>query len=71
VVGAGMIGLSLVQALRASGCGRIFAVDVDADRLGLARQLGWSGSSNNAICRAPTRQGTHLPQDSDCVNPRK
>jgi L-iditol 2-dehydrogenase len=40
VVGAGMIGLCLVQALRAAGCGRIVAVDLAADRLAHARRLG-------------------------------
>ncbi|HUL80277.1 MAG TPA: galactitol-1-phosphate 5-dehydrogenase [Vicinamibacteria bacterium] len=40
VVGAGMIGLCLVQVLRAAGCGRVVAVDVEADRLALARRLG-------------------------------
>ncbi|MBN1418664.1 MAG: zinc-binding dehydrogenase, partial [Planctomycetes bacterium] len=40
VVGAGMIGLCAVQALRAAGCGRIIAVDLDAARLDLARRLG-------------------------------
>lgn len=40
VVGTGMIGLLVVQALRLAGCGRIVAVDVDAARLELARQLG-------------------------------
>ena len=40
VVGAGMIGLCLVQVLRAAGCGRVVAVDVDPDRLALARRLG-------------------------------
>lgn len=40
VVGAGMIGLLVVQALRAAGCGRIVAVDLAPARLELARQLG-------------------------------
>jgi len=40
VVGAGMIGLLVVQALRAAGCGRIIAVDLDLSRLDLARRLG-------------------------------
>jgi len=40
VVGAGMIGLLVVQALRAAGCGQIIAVDRDAARLDLAVQLG-------------------------------
>ena len=40
VVGAGMIGLLAVQVLRAAGCARIFAVDLDPARLELARKLG-------------------------------
>lgn len=40
VVGAGMIGLLVVQSLRLAGCGRIVAVDVDEGRLELARKLG-------------------------------
>jgi L-iditol 2-dehydrogenase len=40
VVGTGMIGLLVVQALRAAGCGRIYGVDVDARRLQMACQFG-------------------------------
>jgi len=40
VVGAGTIGLLVVQALRAAGCGPIVAVDLDQDRLDLACKLG-------------------------------
>jgi L-iditol 2-dehydrogenase len=40
VVGAGMIGLFIIQALRLAGCGRIIAVDVAAGKLELARGLG-------------------------------
>jgi L-iditol 2-dehydrogenase len=40
VIGAGMIGLLILQAARASGCSRIFVTDVDATRLALARSLG-------------------------------
>jgi L-iditol 2-dehydrogenase len=40
VVGTGMIGLLVVQALRVAGCGTIVAVDLDPQRLSLARQLG-------------------------------
>ncbi len=40
VIGAGMIGLLTIQALRSAGCGRIMAVDLAAERLDLARQLG-------------------------------
>jgi L-iditol 2-dehydrogenase len=40
VVGAGMIGLLIVQVLRAPGCSRVFVTDVDASRLRLAQTLG-------------------------------
>ncbi|MCC6493517.1 MAG: galactitol-1-phosphate 5-dehydrogenase [Pirellulales bacterium] len=40
VVGAGMIGLLIVQVLRHYGCRRLLAVDVDEGRLALARQFG-------------------------------
>jgi L-iditol 2-dehydrogenase len=40
VVGTGMVGLLAVQVLRQAGCSRIWAVDVDPDRLVLACQLG-------------------------------
>jgi threonine dehydrogenase-like Zn-dependent dehydrogenase len=40
VVGAGIIGLLVIQTLRISGCGQIIAVDLDPERLTLARQLG-------------------------------
>lgn len=40
VVGAGVIGLFLVQALRAAGCAQIIAVDLDQKKLDLACKLG-------------------------------
>jgi L-iditol 2-dehydrogenase len=40
VVGAGTIGVLVLQALRAAGCARIFVCDVDATRLKLAEELG-------------------------------
>lgn len=40
VIGAGMIGLLVLQAARAAGCSRIFVADVDATRLKLASELG-------------------------------
>ncbi len=40
VIGAGMIGLLLLQAARASGCSRILVADIDATRLELAANLG-------------------------------
>ncbi len=40
VVGAGMIGLFLVQMLRLAGCTEIVAVDIDTGKLSLAEKLG-------------------------------
>jgi L-iditol 2-dehydrogenase len=40
VVGAGTIGVLILQALRAAGCRRVFVSDVDATRLKLAKELG-------------------------------
>jgi L-iditol 2-dehydrogenase len=40
VVGAGMIGLALVQALSRVGCGRLIVADIADDRLALAAKLG-------------------------------
>jgi L-iditol 2-dehydrogenase len=40
VVGAGLIGLLVLQALKARGWKRVFAVDLDPVRLALAKQLG-------------------------------
>ena len=47
VVGAGMIGLFVIQALRLAGCGKIIAVDVVADKLKLAAELGASHTLNS------------------------
>jgi len=40
VVGTGTIGLLVIQALRAAGTARVIAVDVEEDKLNLARKLG-------------------------------
>jgi len=40
VVGAGLIGLLIVQALRLEGCAQIAAVDIAPAKLALARQFG-------------------------------
>ena len=40
VIGAGMIGLLTVQALRVAGCRRIFVNDLDDSRLQLAKAMG-------------------------------
>ncbi len=40
VVGSGMIGLLVIQAMRLAGCGRIIAVDLEENRLEKAKELG-------------------------------
>jgi len=40
IIGAGMIGLLLLQAARAAGCSCVFVADIDATRLKLATNLG-------------------------------
>lgn len=40
VVGAGMIGLFIIQVLRSKGCGKIIAVDIEDDKRELAKSLG-------------------------------
>ena len=42
VIGAGMIGLLVLQAARVAGCTRVFVADVDATRLEMAATLGAS-----------------------------
>lgn len=40
VVGAGIIGLLTVQALKAAGCAKVYATDLSESRLAVARELG-------------------------------
>jgi L-iditol 2-dehydrogenase len=47
VVGAGMIGLLTMQAVRLAGAGRVFVLDVDDTRLALARTLGATQTFNS------------------------
>jgi L-iditol 2-dehydrogenase len=44
VVGAGLIGLLVIQALKARGWARVVAVDLDEGRLALAKKLGAEAS---------------------------
>ena len=48
VIGAGMIGLALLQALKRTGCGRLISVDIAADRLTLASKCGATNVINSA-----------------------
>jgi L-iditol 2-dehydrogenase len=47
IVGAGMIGLLTLQAVRQAGAGRVFVLDVDDTRLELARRLGATETFNS------------------------
>ncbi len=53
VVGSGMIGLLVVQALKLSGCGRVMAVDVDDAKLKLAGELGADEGLNPKTADVP------------------
>jgi threonine dehydrogenase-like Zn-dependent dehydrogenase len=48
VVGAGMIGLALVQALSQTGCGRLIVVDIAGDKLALAAKCGATNLINSS-----------------------
>ena len=48
VVGAGMIGLLLIQALRLAGCGQVIAVDIADDKLKQATHLGATTTINSS-----------------------
>jgi L-iditol 2-dehydrogenase len=49
VVGAGMIGLLLQQALRVAGCSRIFVADIDSTRLSFSKQLGATATLSERV----------------------
>jgi L-iditol 2-dehydrogenase len=53
VVGSGMIGLLAVQALRAAGCARVVAIDIDDAKLTKARSLGATETLNSKKVDAP------------------
>ena len=48
VVGSGIIGLLTIQALRAAGCGTLIAVDLEPEKLELAKTLGADAGLNAA-----------------------
>jgi L-iditol 2-dehydrogenase len=53
VVGSGMIGLLVVQALRWAGARRVIAVDLEPQRLALARELGATDTLQSDTCDVP------------------
>ncbi len=46
VIGAGMIGLLVLQALKQAGCSQVFVSDIDDTRLQLAKDLGADATIN-------------------------
>jgi L-iditol 2-dehydrogenase len=58
VVGSGMIGLLVVQILKARGCKRIIAVDVDPGRLEVARRFGAAMTLTSDAADLPARVRT-------------
>lgn len=53
VVGAGMIGLFVIQVLRWAGAQRVIAVDLADNRLALARELGATDTLRSDTCDVP------------------
>lgn len=53
VVGAGMIGLCLVQVLRAAGCARVIAIDLEAGKRALAVKLGADAALDSRVADVP------------------
>lgn len=60
VVGSGMIGLVTIQALRAAGCAKVVALDIDDSRLDLARRLGATSVLNARAQEAAAALGVDL-----------
>ncbi|QDV27427.1 zinc-dependent alcohol dehydrogenase [Aureliella helgolandensis] len=50
VVGSGMIGLLVVQAVRLAGCARVIAVDLEDSKLEIAKSLGADFTLNPKSC---------------------
>ncbi|MGO9642299.1 MAG: galactitol-1-phosphate 5-dehydrogenase [Candidatus Acidiferrales bacterium] len=61
VVGAGTIGLLILQALRATGCKRVFVADIDRTRLEVAKKAGaeeiFSAAEPNFVAQIVLRTG--------------
>jgi L-iditol 2-dehydrogenase len=53
VIGAGMIGLLTIQAIRAAGASRVIAVDLNAKRLEVAEQVGADAGLRSDECDVP------------------
>ena len=55
VVGSGMIGVLVIQVLREKGCRNIIAVDVDDDKLALAKRVGATRTVNAKDIDVPAK----------------
>jgi L-iditol 2-dehydrogenase len=55
IIGSGMIGLLTLQAARLAGCSRIIAVDLDDNKLEVARKLGADVVLNPKTADVPAR----------------
>lgn len=71
VVGAGMIGIFVIQLLRINGCGKVIAVDTQKDRLDMALKLGAShafdpaaGDIRKAILELSEERGADIAFDA-------
>jgi len=72
VVGAGMIGLLTLQAVRQAGAARVFVVDLDDTRLAMARDLGatetFNSKTQNVIAEIQKRtEGRGADVALECV----
>jgi L-iditol 2-dehydrogenase len=68
VVGTGMIGALVVQALRLAGFGRVYAIDVDPKKLELAVSLGADEGFNPKECDVPAEIAARTEgRGADCA----
>ena len=65
VIGAGMIGLLVIQAFRVFGCSQVLAVDLEESKLKLAREVGaddvFLASDPNLLAKLASATGGHGP----------
>lgn len=68
VVGSGMIGLLVMQALRVAGCSEVIAIDIDDTRLELARELGATHTINSQPPSGSGRGEAEPPADLPAIS---
>lgn len=67
VIGCGMIGLAIIQTLRATGCAHIIALDVAPEKLELARMMGATRAIDSANAPLPEILSLTQGQGADVV----